>query len=299
MEATNPNNPNNSVMNVNQTLVDFLRKHQIKKDEADPKPSTNSRIPDQKSGIYGGLYHIPHDKYEQFLNIYYRDVLSKNGSEYLTERQLDVGCIAVDIDLKYGMEIEQRQHTKEHIQDLVVCYLDIIKDIYQLDDRSKIPVFVFEKPSINILSDKNLVKDGIHMIIGIQADRTVQKMLRQMAIPKIAEMWEDLPIKNNWDDALDEYITNGYVNWQLFGSKKPNHDAYQLTYIYEAKFYPSDEEISITHVSLKSFDIASNIQLLSVRYTKHPSFFLKNSILDEYNKLKNFNDGSNNVVNEQ
>ena len=271
-------NPNNSVMNVNQTLVDFLRKHQIKKDEADPKPSTNSRIGDKKSGIYGGNYHIPDDKYEQFLNIYYRDVLSKNGSEYLTERQLDVGCIAVDLDLKYGMDIEQRPHTTEHIQDLVECYLDIIKSIFILDENKKIPVYVFEKPSINTLADKKIVKDGIHMIIGIQADRTVQKMIRQMAIPKIAEMWEDLPIKNKWDDVFHEGITIGYINWQLFGSKKPNHDAYQLTYIYEAKFDTSVEEISIAPVSLTSFDIASNIHLLSVRYTKHPTFFLKNSI---------------------
>jgi len=294
--ANEVNNKNNSVMNLNQTLVDFLRKHQIKKDDADPKPSTNTRIPDQKNGIYGGNYHIPDDKYEQFLNLYYRDVLSKNGSEYLTEVQLDVGCITVDMDFRYGMDIKQRQHTKEHIQDLVVCYLDIIKSIFQLDENTKIPVFVFEKPSINTLVDKKIVKDGIHMIIGVQADRTVQKMIRQMAIPKIAEMWEDLPIKNNWDDVFDEGITNGGTNWQLFGSKKPNYDTYQITYIYDAKFDPSDEEISITPVSLKSFDIASNIQLLSVRYTKHPSFFLKNSILDEYNKLKNFN-GSNNVVN--
>jgi hypothetical protein len=99
-----------------------------------------------------------------------------------------------------------------------------------------------------------------------------------MAIPKIAEMWEDLPIKNKWDDVFHEGITIGYINWQLFGSKKPNHDAYQLTYIYEAKFDTSVEEISIAPVSLTSFDIASNIHLLSVRYTKHPTFFLKNSI---------------------
>ena len=286
----------NSVNNLNQTLVDFLRKHQIKKEDADPKQSTNTRIPDQKLGIYGGNYHIPDDKYEQFLNLYYRDVVSKNANEYLTEVQLDVGCITVDLDFRYGMDIKQRPHTKEHIQDLVECYLDIIKSIFILDENKKIPVYVFEKPSINIVADKKFVKDGIHMIIGIQADRTIQKMIRQMAIPKIAEMWEDLPIKNKWDDVFDEGITNGGTNWQLFGSKKPNHDAYQLTYIYDARFDPSDEEISIPPVSLKSFDIATNIHLLSVRYTKHPSFFLKTSILDEYNKIKSYN-GSNNVVN--
>lgn len=286
---------NNSVNILNQKLVDFLRKYQIKKDDAEPKPPTNTRVGNEKAGIYGGSYHIPDDKYEQFLNLYVRDILSKNGNEYLTEKQLDEGPIVVDLDFKYSMEIKERQHTKEHIQDLVICYMDTIKEVYQLDDTCKIPVFVLEKPKINILQDKKLVKDGIHMIIGVHADRTVQRMIREKAIPKIAEMWSDLPIKNSWDDVFDEGITIGYTNWQLFGSKKPNHDAYQLTYIYDAKFDPSDEEISIIPVSLKSFDIANNIQLLSVRYKKHPTFFLKNSFLEQYNQYKNYR-GGNNVV---
>ena len=285
----------NPVINLNQSLVDFLRKYQIKKDDTEPKLPTNTRIGNDKAGIYGGSYHIPDENYEQFLNLYARDILSKNKNEYLTEKQLDVGAIVVDLDFKYGIDIKTRQHTKEHIQDLVVCYLDIIKDFYQLDDSSKIQVFVLEKPNVNVLEDKKIVKDGIHMIIGIQADRIVQRMIRERAIPKIAEMWEDLPIKNKWDDVFDEGISIGFTNWQLFGSRKPNHDAYQLTYIYDAKFDPSDEEISIIPVSLKTFDIAENIQLLSVRYKNHPTFFLKNSMLDAYNEYKNYR-GGNNVV---
>jgi len=294
----------NNVNNLNQTLVDFLRKYQIKKNDNNeeqheqvPKESTNTRIPDKKLGVYGGNYHIPDDKYEQFLNLYYRDILSKNGNEYLTETQLDEGPIVVDLDFKYSMEIKERQHTKEHIQDLVVCYLDIIKDIYQMDDENKIPVFVLEKPKINILAEKKIVKDGIHMIIGVNADKTVRCMVREKAIKKIAEMWEDLPIRNinGWDDVFDGGVSSGHTGWQLFGSRKPNHEVYQLTYIYDARFDPSDEEISIIPVSLKSFDIANNIYLLSVRYRKHPTFFLKSSFIEEYNEYKNYR-GGNNVV---
>jgi len=281
----------NSVNNLNQTLADFLRKHQIKKDDNEPKQSTNTRIADPKLSIYGGNYHIPDDKYEQFLNLYYRDVLSKNGNEYFTEVQLDEGPIVVDLDFKYGMEIKQRQHTNDHILDLVVCYLDIIKDVFQLDDENKIPVYVLEKPKINILTDIKKVKDGIHMIIGVNADRTVQRMIRERAMKKISEMWDDLPITNKWDDVFDEGISIGYTNWQLFGSRKPNNEAYQLTYTYNAKYDPSDEEISIVPLPLKSFDIANNIQLLSVRYRNHPTFFFKSSFLEEYNQYKNFRGG--------
>ena len=284
----------NSVNNLNQTLVDFLRKYQIKKDDKEPKQSTNTRIADTKLSIYGGNYHIPDDKYEQFLNLYYRDVLSKNGNEYLTEVQLDEGPIVIDMDLKYSMEIKERQHTKEHIQDLVVSLLDIIKDIYQLDDESKIPVYVLEKTKINILAEKKIVKDGIHMIIGVNADKTVRRMFRERAIKEVAKLWEDLPITNvnGWDDVFDEGVSSGHTNWQLFGSRKPNHDAYKLTYIYHGKYDPSDEEISIPPFPLKSFDIANNIQLLSVRYRNHPTFLLKSSFIEEYNQYKNFRGGN-------
>lgn len=292
----------NSGINLNQSFAEFLRKHYIKKPDDNQEqnlpqlPSTNTRIKDAKLGISGGSYHIPDDEYEKFLNLYVRDILSKNGSEYLTEAQLDEGAIVVDLDFKYDMKIKDRQHTKEHILDLVICYLDIIKEIYQLDDTTKLPVFVLEKPKINTLPEKKIVKDGIHMIIGINADRTVQRMIREKAMKKVAEMWEDLPLDNKWDDVFDEGITLGYTNWQLFGSKKPNHDAYQLTYIYDAKFDASDEEISIIPVPLKSFDIGSNIQLLSVRYKDHPTFFLKTAFLEEYNQYKNYS-GGNNLVN--
>jgi len=284
----------NSVNNLNQTLVDFLRKHQIKKDDNEQKQSTNTRIADAKLSIYGGNYHIPDDKYEQFLNLYYRDVLSKNGNEYFTEVQLDEGPIVVDLDLKYGMEIKERQHTNDHIQDLVECLLDIIKDIYQLDDESKIPVYVLEKTKINILAEKKIVKDGIHMIIGVNADKTVRRMFRERAIKKVAEIWADLPITNvnGWDDVFDEGVSSGHTNWQLFGSRKPNHEAYQLTYIYEAKYDPSDGEISMPRLSLRAFNIADNIQSLSVRYRNHPTFLLKSSFIEEYNQYKNFRGGN-------
>ena len=285
----------NSVINLNQSIAEFLRKYQIKKDDENPKPHTNTRI-GNKTDIYGGNYHIPDDKYQQFLNLYYRDIVSKNGNEYLTEKQLDEGPLVVDLDFRYEMEIKERQHSNDHILDLVICYTDIIKDIFQLDDSNKIPVFVLEKSKINALADKKMVKDGIHMIIGINADRTLQSMIREKAMKKIAEMWEDLPLTNSWDDVFDEGITIGRTNWQLYGSKKPGHDAYQLTYIYDAKFDTTDGEISIVPVPLKSFDIANNIQLLSVRYTQHPTFFLKTAFLEEYNQYKNYR-GGNNVVN--
>jgi P4 family phage/plasmid primase-like protien len=265
--------------------IELLKRYQVKKGDTIKLP-TNTRIGDDKSGIYGGSYHIPDDDYNQFLSGYYRDTIAKNKNEYLTEKQrIDTGNgpILVDLDFKYPMDIKERQHSKEHIQDLVICYLDTIKEMLQLDSNAKIQVFVLEKPGINIVADKKLVKDGIHMIIGIQADHTFQTILREKVIPKIAEMWDDLPITNSWNDVFDEGISIGYTNWQMFGSRKPNHEAYQLTYIYEATYDTTDNEVCISPVQLKSFDIGKNIHLLSARYTGHPSFFMKNDFINVYN----------------
>jgi hypothetical protein len=59
-----------------------------------------------------------------------------------------------------------------------------------------VSLYVFEKPSVNRLEDKQITKDGIHMIIGIQADRTTQTIIRQRVMEKIEEEWGDLPLKN-------------------------------------------------------------------------------------------------------
>ena len=140
--------------NINISFDEFLRKHMIKNDEKndEQKNPTNTRIGDKKSNIYGGSYHIPDEEYETFLNLYYRDVLYKNGIEYLTEKQRNGdGPIVVDLDFRYGMDIKERQHTKEHIQDLVMSYLDVLKTMFQFDSSVKFNVFVLEKPSVNVI----------------------------------------------------------------------------------------------------------------------------------------------------
>ena len=51
----------------------------------------------------------------------------KNKSEYLTEKQLvNDGPLLVDIDLRYDIEIDSRQHTSNHINDLIENYLSQI-----------------------------------------------------------------------------------------------------------------------------------------------------------------------------
>ena len=271
---------------------DFMRKHYANKKENPGIVITNTRIGDKKD-IKGGCYHISDEEYQEFLTLYQQDIVAKGNTEYLTEKQRDAdGPIVVDIDFRYDMSITKRIHTTDHIEDLVDTYLRELKRIYQFDDDSKFCIFIMEKPQVNILEDEQIVKDGIHMLIEIQADRTVQTILRERVIPVITEKWSDFPITNTWDKAFDEGITLGNTNWQLYGSRKPNNQTYSLTKIYEINYDSSDGEFSWNPIPVDEFKIAKNLFRLSVRYNKHPSFLFKNDFIQVYNEYKRLTNGS-------
>jgi hypothetical protein len=273
-------------------LNDFLIKHTIPKGANAPniKQITNTRIGDTKTNIYGGSYNIPESDYATFLALYHRDVVAQNKKEYLTEKQLETGgAMLVDIDIHHDYDVDERQYTQEHVEDLVDIYLGEFKNTFQLDDESEFQVFVMEKPSVNRVQEKNITKDGIHIIFGLQVDHITQLIIRDKVIPQTAEAWEDLPIKNSWEDVFDKGISDGHTGWQLFGSRKPNHVAYKLTHIYNIKYDTTDGEIMRNEIPLNKFDIASNIYKLSARYKEHPSFFMKNSFVAEYERYKRQN----------
>ena len=271
---------------------DFMMKHQLRKGENNNnKEITNTRIGSKDDNIYGGSYSIPTDEYELFLKLYARDILSNNKKEYLTEKQLiDNGPLLVDIDLRHDYDIDERQFTNGHIEDMIDIYLDIIKSAYQLDDDSAFNVYVLLKPTVNRVKDKNCTKDGIHLIFGLKTDRTTQKIIRNKVMPLVAEAWGDLNVINSWDDVFDKGITDGTVNWQLFGSRKPNHDKYKVTTLYQITYDTSDDEFMRKELPMSGFDTLANIHKLSIRNENIPSLFLKSAFVkerDEYERTNN------------
>lgn len=257
---------------------DFIGSHWLGKD--DPRQPTNTRIT-------GGKYYIPDDEYPEFLNHYYKDIVAKNGDEFLTEKQRETGGpIAVDFDFRYAYDVTEKQYGDKHIASIVQLYLEVLKGIFQFADKSPFPVYVFEKPSVNRLDDKQITKDGIHMLIGIQADRTTQTIIRERVMEKIEEEWGDLPLKNTWEDVLDKGISTGVTNWQLYGSKKPDHDKYALTRVYEYEYDTTDGEFMEVKVPVKKFNWVADFPKLSVRYTGHPQFFFKAEFIAIHEKSK-------------
>ena len=250
-------------------LSDFLAKHNGK--TANKDEITHTRIKNQELNIYGGSFSISKEELPLFYRHYYEHVFVKKRKEYLTEKQLDgEGPILIDFDFRYDFSVTKRIHTPEHIEDIINLYLEELKAFFIFEENKQFPIFVMEKPNVNRVADKQQTKDGIHMIIGIQMDNTMQIMLREKILKQIGDIWE-LPLTNDWDKVLDEGISKGTTNWQMYGSQKPGNEAYRLTYHLTAELDTADDSW-ITTPKSTDLDLSKDLPLLSAQYDKHIKF---------------------------
>jgi hypothetical protein len=112
------------------------------------------------------------------------------------------------------------------------------------------------------------------MIIGCRVSREIQEHIRDKTILLIKYLEENdisLPIINDWEDIVDEAITTGRNNWQLYGSRKPGHEAYELTCAFEVSNMNSIDpnELPI-YDEFKIGDIIMPFPLISVQNTIFP-----------------------------
>jgi P4 family phage/plasmid primase-like protien len=224
----------------------YMRQHYMKK--GDPNMSglsfTHTRIPSQEHGVSGGTFYIPQEKLPEFWAKYTKHVIVNRRHDYLTEKQLPgAGPVLIDLDFRYDACIEKRQHSKEDVENIIGVYMEELSKLLDIREAEKrdVSVFVFEKPNMNT-DDEKYTKDGIHIIIGVHADRVVQYMLRNNVLKKISDVLKHLPLKNSWDDILDDNISRmvNPVGWQLYGSRKPGHEAYELKYHFNFTYIKSE-----------------------------------------------------------
>lgn len=276
----------------NISFIDYIKTHSITKNDNVPSDKkTNTRIGDKSSSILGRTLSIPDKKnYKLFLKLYAKDIISKKKKEYFTEKQLkDDGPFLIDLDFRYEPSIRVRQHNTSQIEDFVGSITEVLKSIYQMDDNTEFKIFVLQKDDVNHVSEKNITKDGIHIIVTLKADRSIQNLLRNKLLPHIDKVFEKLPLTNTASDIYDDGVTAGHVNWQLIGSRKPNNEPYKLSNIYDISYDEDDDEMCIDELDVEAFDMTdvNNIYKLSARNDEHPSLFMKSSFLQEYENFKN------------
>lgn len=243
---------------------------------------THTRIGDNKLSIKGGVYTIP--DLNEFYQKYIKHVFIDGKYEFLTEKQQPkAGPILVDFDFRYSTDIDNRQHNEEHITNMVDLYSQELITILNIPPTTTIPIFIFEKEHVNLLD--NITKDGIHMIIGIHMDRNLQIILRKRILEKLKNIWGSLPLENSWDEVLDEVITRGTTNWQLYGSRKPGNESYMLKYYYNIEL-DNDNDWSLDTTDITKFDLKKNFPLLTAQYKNHQTFEMLESIKMEYDQIQ-------------
>ena len=110
--------------------------------------------------------------------------------------------------------------------------------------------------------------------------------MRNRIVTKIREVWSDLPLQNSWDEVLDEGITKGTTNWQLYGSRKPGNESYMLKHHYLLEL---DDQCDwcLDIQDVKKFDLKNNFPLLTAQYLQHKEYDMLDSMRDEYELVKN------------
>jgi P4 family phage/plasmid primase-like protien len=272
-------------MERHSTLKSFLIASSLPKG-SDTKTITHTRIGCKDPHIHGGSYVInTPEALEQFWKLYYQHVFVSGNSEYLTEKQLpEGGGLMIDLDFRYPFAIEQRIHNEDDVIRIVSTYLDVIRDLFVFD-KKPIDIYVMEKKRVNRVDTANITKDGIHIIIGIQMDTHMKVILRNRILSVLGPILRRLPLQNSIDDVIDKGVAHGTTNWQMYGSKKPMNERYELVYRYSATF---EEDVSqfVLDILEDEFNFQRDIFKLSAQYPQHPSFEIHPNVLDEYNAMK-------------
>ena len=136
-----------------KSFDEYLKLHTAQKGTA----FTHTRIPDKNLNVFGGAYNIASNEWDDFIQRYYTHVFVNGNMEYLTEKQLiENGPILIDIDLRYEKSITEKQHSEEHVRDMVMLYADKISELMEIKDKSNVETRsspIFPLPSFLLLID--------------------------------------------------------------------------------------------------------------------------------------------------
>lgn len=248
-------------------LATFLNAH---RDPNSQSPSTNTRIPLKDIEFSGGSWVIPDEDYDEFLQLYYQEVLMRGQVDRLTERHRtdDEGPMLIDLDFQYPHETENRYIDDEAMDKLVNEFLDELSMTYDMDEDTKFTVFILRKP--DMVPTATYVKDGVHILITLQAGKIEQRTFRNRMIPRLASAFETIPFENSWDNIYDEGMADGDAPWPLYGCRKPptTNAPYLITHQIEVTVNSDGlEKEEKDDFKDKDF-LKNNLHLLSARNTR-------------------------------
>lgn len=230
------------------TLQQFLDMRRVEK---------GAEMSHTSMGAPKGSFMIRKNEMNKFFELY--DQAYHAGDDlHIIERHIDYGPIVIDLDFEYLPDINERQHDEEHIMGVVKLYMEEIANMFQIEkDDNRLIAFVFEKPAPYREKEKSTgdsaegsgatsggskykrTKDGIHIMFPhIVSTPEPQYIIRENIMKKVGSVLDEIPLvvptnkegTKSYSNVVDRSViqSNG---WFLYGSTKPKHAKYEITYI--------------------------------------------------------------------
>ena len=115
------------------TLNEFLKNH--KRNGVEEFTHTALGNPPKS---YPGSYVINEDSSQEFLDLYFKHVFQDKKPAYLTEKHEKYSPILIDLDLRFTIDIVERQYTLDNIKSFLKIYVRNMVNILDLDESKMI-----------------------------------------------------------------------------------------------------------------------------------------------------------------
>ncbi len=260
--------PKNITMNISEVppdrsanLYEFMSKYGTVK--------TGPRAGDRtNTSIRSGSWYIPKNRVDEFLDLYHEHTIVKGTIDkfaYMTEVPMDMSCIKVDIDMRWMSDELERRYNLDNIMSILQVYYDVLREIVNFVKDDEFHAFVFEKskPSRTGKRDGEN-KDGLHIMWPfLNVEEDVELLVRERVIDRFSRegTFDDLELSNSISDLIDKAVCRRRQCWQMYGSRKPDCEAYELTHIFTID--PDEDEI--TEIPTNTYTSRKLLDILSIR----------------------------------
>lgn len=190
---------------------------------------THTSIGNPKVSLY-----IPEHRIPEFYEAYTRAMV-KGYALHLTEKPTDPSPMRADLDFRFMMPETQelkRTYTTQDIERITKGYFDILRNFIDAPDDAWV-AYIMEKPSPSECRGNGKIKDGLHIVWPYMVvPHTFQHMVRKKLLDGAQELFNGMKVCNTYEDIIDQAIIDKN-NWQMYGSRKPESDAYRVTHVYK------------------------------------------------------------------
>ncbi len=258
------------------------------------RAGNNSTMTHTSLGPPMGAYYVKPSEENNFMDLYFNVVFTKNIPTYLVETikddtgyNLEYQPLKIDLDFRYYSDSCKRIYKIHSITEICMKYMEIIEEYLEELDEEERMFYILEKPSPSIDHDKagNIkynenglmrIKDGIHIMApGIVVNEYLQLKFREHVYKNCNDILDEYNYDNSYSDVFDRSVitTNG---WMMYGSTKPNQPPYKVTMIW--KIY-TDKYEDVVNIP----DSKQLIYILSIR-NKYDNSMIR---LDKQDEVEN------------